>query len=101
MSIIYNTFDASSVGMYNDELNLKDILRYLPKDRKCRIITNVKRHCGEYNNEFIVNVVNGKITNPMVLEKISKYMEENNSRSYFYEGLVAGKNGDYYFYWGS
>lgn len=101
MSIVYNTFDASTIGMIKEELKLKDILRYLPKDKKCRIITNVKLHCGDNGNEFIINVDNGKITNPMVLEKINKYMEENNSRSYFYEGLVAGKNGDYYFYWGS
>lgn len=101
MSIIYNTFDASSVGMYNYELNLADVLMYLPKNKKCRIITNIKRHCGEYGNEFMINVDNGNITNPMIFEKINKYMIQNNSRSYLYQGLVAGKNGDYYLYWSS
>jgi hypothetical protein len=101
MSIVYNYFDFSSCGMSKAHINMNDLLRYLPKDQKCKIVTNIKYHCGDSSNEFIINVINGKITNEGIIDKINNYLEKNNSRSYFFEGLVAQKNGFYSLYWGS
>jgi hypothetical protein len=98
MSIIYNCYDFASSGMAEYRLNFNDILKYLPK--KCKVNTNIKAHCNDVN-EFVINVMNGKVTNPLVFEKINKYLADNNTRSYFYEGLVSAGNGYYAFYWGS
>jgi len=99
MSIIYNCYDVASSGMTEYRLNFNNILRYLPKT-KCKVNTNIKAHCGD-DNEFVINVENGKVTNPLIFEKINKYIQNNNTRSYFYEGLVSAGNGNYALYWGS
>jgi len=100
MSIIYNYFDFATNEMVKGELSMRSLLRFLPKDQYCKINTNIRSHCGD-NHEFIIYVSNGKIMNEGVINKINAYLEKNNSRSYFYEGLVAEKNGCYSLYWGS
>lgn len=101
MSIVYNYFDFASAGMVNSSLDLDHFVTYLPSNQKCKIYTNIKRHCGDNDREFIINVDDGKITNPYSIEKINDYLEKNNSRSYFFEGLVSRGNGSYYLRWGS
>ena len=100
MSIIYNYFDFATNGMVKGELSIRSLLRFLPKDQHCKINTNIRSHCGD-NHEFIIYASNGKIMNEGVINKINAYVEKNNSRSYFYEGLVAHKDGCYSLYWGS
>jgi hypothetical protein len=101
MSIVYNYFDFSSADMVKAILVLDKFVAYLPKNQKCKIYTNIKRHCGDNSREFIINVDGGEITNPNTIEKINEYLEKNNSRSYFFEGLVSQANGSYYLRWGS
>lgn len=99
MSIIYNCYDVSVYGMNKYTLDFNDILKHLPKT-KCQVNTGIKTHCGD-KNEFVINVENGKVTNPLIFEKINEYLESNNTRSYFYEGIVSLNNGFYALYWGS
>jgi len=101
MSIVYNYFDFSTFGMSKASLDLDQFITYLPKNQKCKIYTNIKRHCGDEGREFVINVDRGEITNPYAIEKINEYLEKNNSRSYFFEGLVSQANGFYYLRWGS
>lgn len=100
MSIIYNYFDFGTSKMEKNTLNLKNLTMYLPKDQDCRIITNIKLHCDE-EDEFVIFLKNGEIVNPGIFDKINKYIEKNNSRSYFFEGLISSGNGKYYLNWGS
>ncbi len=98
MSIIYNTFDFS---MSKNELNVYSLMRFIPKDQKSKIFTNIKLHCNDDSKDFVININNNQITNPDVFDRINKYLEENNSRSYFFEGLVSNGNGNYSLRWGS
>ncbi len=80
-------------------LDLQGILNHLPYSY-VRLITNIKSHCGE-EGEFIIEISNRKILNKWVVHSINKYLEQNNMRSYFYEGLVSLGNGKYSLNWSS
>jgi hypothetical protein len=99
-SIVYNYFDFGTNKMEKNTLNLETLIMYIPKDQGTRIITNIKLHCNE-EDEFVIFLKNGKIINPEIFDKINKYIEKNNSRSYFFEGLISSGNGKYYLAWGS
>jgi len=86
--------------MQEFSLELESILMYLP-DGKQTIFTNIKTHCWDNNDEFIIEVVDKKIVNPSIIEEINKYLVQNNSRSFFYEGLVSRGYNKYELVWGS
>lgn len=96
-SINYNFFNGDS--MQNDSLDLNSILFYLPEGKKT-IFTNIKTHCWE-NDEFIIEVVDRQIVNPTIIEEINKYLLQNNSRSFFFEGFISSGNNTYKLIWGS
>lgn len=100
MSIIYNFFDYQSNRMSTNTLDVENIVHFLPKDR-CTIITNIKAHNFENCNEFVIIIENGKIVNKNIISDINKYLENNNSRSYIFKGLVSSGNNKYSFYWSS
>lgn len=97
-TIIYNCY-SSDAGMSKYTLNLEDIICYLPKTY-CRLVTNIKLHCWE-KDEFVINIKDGKIVNKDIVSKINDYIEKNNTRSFFYEGLMSLGNGKYGLLWGS
>jgi len=96
-SINYNFFNGEL--MEKDSLDLNSILFYLPEGKKT-IFTNIKTHCWE-NDEFIIEVVDRKIVNPTIVEEINKYLLQNNSRSFFFEGFISSGNNTYQLIWGS
>jgi hypothetical protein len=88
--------------MEQSNINVNDLIEYLPKDNTIYINTNIKYHCDiESCNDFIIEVKNGEISNPEIFEQINKYLKDNNSRSYFFEGIVSLGNNKYELYWGS
>jgi len=101
MSIVYNFFSFATNAMEQSILNMNEMIKMLPKDQSCKIFTNVKQHCWDESKDFVINVKNGQITNFDVIEKINQYMKANNTRSYFFEGIVSRGNNNYFFYWGS
>lgn len=96
-SINYNFFNGEL--MEKDSLDLNSILFYLPEGKKT-IFTNIKTHCWE-NDEFIIEVVDRQIVNPKIVEEINKYLLQNNSRSFFFEGFISSGNNTYKLIWGS
>jgi hypothetical protein len=101
MSIVYNFFSFASNAMEQNVLNVNEITKIIPKDRSCKIFTNIKRHCWDESKDFVIKVKDGKITNLEIIEKINEYIKSNNTRSYFFEGIVSCGNDNYSFYWGS
>lgn len=99
--IAYNCFNGIEMSKYN--LDLNTIIPFLPRNKTCHINTNIKRHCDYYTKEkeFVIDVKNGKITNTQVLREIEKYLQKNNARSFFYEGLVSNGNNKYSLMWSS
>lgn len=87
--------------MQQAKLNISDMIRYLPRDVTNHINTNIKAHCFDEGKEFVIEVVRGKIVNPQVIPAINEYIKQNDARSFFFEGLVAVKQGKYYLRWGS
>lgn len=96
-SIRYYCFNGELMQEFS--LELESLLKYLPDGRKT-IITNIRKHCWE-DGEFIIEVVNKEIVNPSIIDEINKYLVQNNSRSFFYEGLVSRGNNKYELIWGS
>jgi len=96
-TIHFNCFNGEL--MQKNSLDLKSILKYLPEGRQ-NIFTNIRTHCWD-DDEFIIEVVNRKIINPEIIEEINKYLVQNNSRSFFYEGLVSRGYNSYELRWGS
>lgn len=82
-------------------LPIVNYTKLFPHNQKCKIYTNIKLHCGDYSNDFVINVNNRKITNPEVFDRINNYIEKNNSRSFYFEGIVSEGNGNYSLYWSS
>ena len=97
-TIRYYCFNGKLMQEFS--LELESILKYLP-DGKKTIITNIRKHCFEDDYEFIIEVVDKEIVNPSIIEEINKYLVQNNSRSFFYEGLVSRGNNKYELVWGS
>ena len=95
--INYNCFNGEF--MQKDSLDLKSILKYLP-DGKQTIFTNIRTHCWD-NDEFIIEINNREIVNPQIIDEINKYLVQNNSRSFFYEGLISRGKNTYELRWGS
>jgi hypothetical protein len=56
--------------MQEFSLELESILMYLP-DGKQTIFTNIKTHCWDNYDEFIIEVVDKKIVNPSIIEEIN------------------------------
>jgi len=83
--------------MQKYSMDLKSIFKYLPEGRQS-IITNIKNHCYD-DDEFIIEVINNKIINPLVIDEINKYIVQNNSRSFFYNGLVSRGHNIYELIW--
>lgn len=96
-SINYNFFNGKS--MEKNSIDLNSILLYLPEGKKT-IVTNIKTHCFE-SDEFIIEVIDRHIVNPSIIDEINKYLFHNNSRSFFFEGLISRGNNIYQLIWGS
>jgi hypothetical protein len=96
-NINYNFFNGEL--MQNDSLDLNSVLFYLPEGKK-NIFTNIKTHCLD-NDEFIIKVHDRQIVNPTIIEEINKYMFQNNSRSYIFEGFISSGNNTYQLIWSS
>jgi hypothetical protein len=95
--IHYNCFNGEFIQ--KDSLDLKSILKYLPVGKQT-IFTNIRTHCWD-DDEFIIEVVDRKIINTEIIEEINKYLVQNNSRSFFYEGLVSRGYNSYELRWSS
>lgn len=96
-TINYNCFNGEV--MKNESFDLKSILKFLPAGKKT-IYTNIRTHCWD-DDEFIIKVVGRKIINLEIINEINKYLVQNNSRSFFYEGLVSRGQNKYELMWSS
>jgi len=101
MSINYYCYDIETNGMKVFSLDFNNLISCLPSDRKCRIKTNIKTHCWDDSNEFIISVNKGKINDCSILKEINEYLQKNNARSFFFEGLISRGNNNYELIWGS
>lgn len=102
MSIVYNFYNIASHSMEQETIDVNDLVRYMPKGQRVFINTNIKYHCDiDSYDDFIIEVNNGKVINTSIIDDINKYLRDNNSRSYFFEGLVSRGNGKYYLQWSS
>ena len=67
-------------------------LKKLNKEQLLNII-------GKMNKNELIEVINNKIINPLVIDEINKYIVQNNSRSFFYNGLVSRGHNIYELIW--
>ena len=81
----------------------------LGKEEKITFVSNILHHCGDDNCDDDITIIGGK-GKPITLDDIKKIVhnftkqcikEDDNGRSYFYEGMSKTKNNKYYINWGS